>query len=51
MVHTEEGWHTLPDGVKLYTKTWIVSSHSLPCPLSLFYSTIPLMFDLFLDTF
>ena len=34
MTTTEEGWHTLDDGAKLYTKTWKVryartSHHSL----------------------
>jgi len=24
MATTEEGWHTLEDGTKLYTKTWKV---------------------------
>jgi len=34
MVTTEEGWHTLDDGSKLYTKTWKVRNapHQLSFP-------------------
>ena len=49
MVHTEESWHTLPDGVKLYTKTWIVSNHRILIPLSLFCCALAAMSDAGLD--
>ena len=26
MVEIEEGWHSLPDGTELYTKSWKVGS-------------------------
>jgi acylglycerol lipase len=29
-IQTEEGWHTLEDGHKLYTKTWKVNIRVLP---------------------
>jgi hypothetical protein len=29
-IQTEEGWHTLEDGHKLYTKTWKVNILELP---------------------
>lgn len=28
-IQTEEGWHTLEDGHKLYTKTWKVNTRLL----------------------
>jgi len=31
-VQTEEGWHTVEDGTKLYTKTWKVRYRVLPSP-------------------
>lgn len=33
MAAVEEGWHTLPDGLKLYTKTWkVCHSHLFSGP-------------------
>jgi hypothetical protein len=29
-IQTEEGWHTVEDGHKLYTKTWKVNIRRLP---------------------